>query len=121
MTITPAQADRLKRDATAGPWFIHTDPGDIDGTFVYDDTGNMCIAVDHRCSDYREADLALAAAAPDLAKTIAALRWEYGAEQATGVTQWFGSRSMAEAHAEVRGAFRLVRRLVGPKEAIDGD
>ena len=119
MTITPDQADRLKRDATDGPWFVHTDPGDVDGTYIYDDTGNMCMAIEHVGSDYCPADLELAAAAPDLAQTIAALRWEYGAEQATGVTQWFGSRSMAEAHAEVRGAFRLVRRLVGPTEVME--
>lgn len=54
-----------------------------------------------------------------LAQTIAGMRWEWGVEQATGTTQWFGSRTMAEAHAEVRGAFRLVRRLVGPVEVIE--
>lgn len=119
MNTTPEQARKWRDDARPGPWYVHTDPGDPDGTFIYDEDGHMCIAVWRGGSDYKEADLALAAAAPDLAQTIATMRWEYGVEQATGVTQWFGSRSMAEAHAEVRGAFRLVRRLVGPTEATE--
>ena len=116
MTITPDQADQWAQTATDGPWCVHTDP---DGTLIHDDTGNMCIAVEQAGSDYRKADLDLAAAAPDLAQTIAGMRWEWGVEQATGTTQWFGSRPMAEAHAEVRGAFRLVRRLVGPVEVAE--
>ena len=56
---------------------------------------------------------------PDLAQTIAEMRWEYGVEQATGTAQWFRSRPMAEAHAQVHGCFRLVRRLVGPAEVTE--
>ena len=118
MTITPEQADKWAQRATDGPWYVHTDLDDPDGTFIYDDPGRMCIAVEPAGSDYRKADLDLIAAAPDLAQTIAGMRWEYGVEQATGTTQWFRSRPMAEAHAEVRGAFRLVRRLVGPTEEV---
>lgn len=116
---TPDEADQWAQRATDGPWYVHADQDVTDGTFIYDDTGNMCIAVEPAGSAYLEADLTLAAAAPDLAQTIAALRWEYGVEQATGMTQWFRSRPMAEAHAEVRGAFRLVRRLVGPVEVVE--
>lgn len=119
MTITPDQADQWAQTATPGPWYVHTDPDDPDGTFIYDEIGNMCIAVEPAGSDYLEADLHLAAAAPDLAQTIAGMRWEYGVEQAIGTTQWFRSRPMAEAHAEVHGCFRLVRRLVGPVEVAE--
>lgn len=121
MTDITDQADQWAQTATPGPWYVHTDPDDPDGTYIYDDAGNMCIAVAPAGSDYREADLDMIAAAPDLAQTIAGMRWEYGAEQATGTTQWFGSRPMAEAYAEARGAYRLVRRLVGPTEAIDSE
>lgn len=122
MNITPDQADQWAQTATAGPWYVHTDrynPEDPYGTFVYDDTGNMCIAVEPAGSDYRKADLELIAAAPDLAQTIAGMRTEWGVEQATGTTQWFRSRPMAEAHAQVHGCFRLVRRLVGPVEVAE--
>lgn len=119
MNITPEQARKWRDDARPGPWYVHTAPGDPDGTFIYDDMGHMCIAVEPAGSDYLEADLTLAAAAPDLAQTIAGMRWEYGVEQATGTTQWFRARPMAEAHAQVHGCFRLVRRLVGPVEVAE--
>ena len=70
MNITPDQADRLKQDATDGPWFVHTDPDDVDGTYIYNDPGHMCVAIEPLGSDYRPADLELAAAAPDLAQTV---------------------------------------------------
>lgn len=135
MTITPDQADRMKKNATDGPWFVYTEPGDVDGTYIHDDTGNMCVTIEHVGSDYRPADLELASAAPELAQTVidqakrieeleaqlAGMQWEYGVEQATGTTQWFRSRPMAEAHAEARGAFRLVRKPVGTVEVVDND
>lgn len=65
MTITPGQAERLKRAATDGPWFVHTDPDDVDGTYIYNDPGHMCVAIEPLGSDYRPADLELAAALPD--------------------------------------------------------
>ena len=111
MTITPEQARELLDVATPGPWG-RTGMGaltDTDGkVLVNGPDGNM---------DDSDADLA--AAAPDLAQTIAGMRWEYGVEQAIGTTQWFRSLPMAEAHAEVRGAFRLVRRLVGPVDVTE--
>lgn len=92
MTITPEQADTLAANYVE-PWEMPDCPDAVE----------------------------LWESAYDLAQTIATMRWEYGVEQATGVTQWFRSRTMAEAHAEVRGAFRLVRRLVGLTEAIDSE
>lgn len=121
MTITPDQARELLDGATPGPWDAY-DPGDNSARLygLHDERLVKHVRPQESAGSYMDrADGELAAAAPDLAQTIAALRWEYGAEQATGVTQWFGSRSMAEAHAEVRGAFRLVRRLVGPVEVAE--
>ena len=127
MTITPDQAQEWIDGATDGPWG-RTGMGaliDADGNaLVTDPDGNMS-----------SADADLAAAAPDLAQTVidqakrieeleaqlAGVQWEYGVEQATGTTQWFRSRPMAEAHAEARGAFRLVRKPVGSVEVIDGE
>lgn len=112
MTITPDQARELLDGATPGPWWIHPAYGTVEPDVI---SGEGCrfVATDE--------DLNLSAKAPGMAQTIAGMRWEYGVEQATGTTQWFRSRPMAEAHAEVRGAFRLVRRLVGPVEVIEGE
>ncbi|CAM5401784.1 hypothetical protein [Corynebacterium variabile] len=112
MTITPDQADRLIAAV------------DIDGVLVsaVDIAGNPVPEVTETGTGKCVADTStpqmadLMAAAPDLAHTIAGMRWEHGVEQATGTTQWFRSRQMAEAHAQVHGCFRLVRRLVGPTE-----
>lgn len=131
MNITPDQADRLKRAATDGPWFVHTDPDDVDGTYIYNNPGHMCVAIEHMGSDYRPADLELAAAAPDLAQTIAGLRWEYAVKDLNGdildlnddaysdvETLWTWHREVAEeTHAAEYGS-TLVRRLVGPVEVV---
>ena len=116
MTITPDQARKLLDGATPGPWVAWLD--------------NEAIATDQSPGLYNtdgavewgrniEHYVPLAAAAPELAQTIAGMRWEYGVEQATGTTQWFRARPMAEAHAQVHGCFRLVRRLVGPVEVAE--
>lgn len=123
MNITPEQARKWRDDARPGPWYAHTNPDDPDETFIYDEDGHMCIAVEPAGSDYREADLHLAAAAPDLAQTIAAQTWEYGVEYLGRVTHW-GSREFAENDLEEYlevGVFlaRLVRRLVGPVEVAE--
>lgn len=130
MTITPDQARALLDGATPGPWDVHTDPDDPDGTFIYDDTGNMCIAVEPAGSDYREADLALAAAAPDLAQTIAGMRWEWAVEVQEG-SKWFNVYSWRESLDDAEwdlmkhkgwspdSTFRFVRRLVGPVEEAE--
>ncbi|WP_041629855.1 hypothetical protein [Corynebacterium variabile] len=113
MTITPDQARELLDGATPGPW-------DEDANILNHD-GDPLLS-DGSFGDpnwYNVRDLTLMTAAPDLAHTIAAQTWEYGVEQAIGTTQWFGSRQMAEAHAQVHGCFRLVRRLVGPVEEAE--
>lgn len=112
MNITPEQADHWVQTATDGPWYVHTDP---DGTLIHDDTGNMCIAVEQAGSDYREADLHLAAAAPDLARTIAEMRWQWGvrtdAEEIWADTP--DQQALVEQAAAMPGN-HLLRRLVGP-------
>lgn len=110
MNITPEQARELLDGATPGPWEASYDE-------IYCATRLYERGEGDEIDD--EDSWELARHAPDLAQTVAALRWEYGVEQATGVTQWFRSRPMAEAHAEVHGCFRLVRRLVGPNETAD--
>ena len=118
MNITPDQADQWTHGTTDGPWEPHPDYP----TMLVNLDQKMEVAAipgnPDDCTPEDEANLALIAAAPDLAQTIAGMRWEYGVEQATGTKQWFGSRPMAEAYAEARGAFRLVRRLVGPVEEV---
>lgn len=147
MTITPEQADRLKIDATDGPWFVHTDHDDPDGTYIYNDPGHMCVAIEPLGSDYRPADLELAAAAPDLAQTvidqaatIAGMTEEwgvahdgnvicldfYGTEaEEPGHQRWTESRTRAEKWAAyMRGVFpgetyHIARRTVGPVEVVE--
>ena len=116
MTITPDQARKLLDGATPGPWEALFDNEAIEtdkSTVLYNTDGAV------EWGRNIEHDVPLAAAAPDLAQTIAGMRWEYGVEQATGTTQWFRARPMAEAHAQVHGCFRLVRRLVGPVEVAE--
>lgn len=124
MTITPEQADRLKIDATDGPWFVHTDHDDPDGTYIYNDPGHMCVAIEPLGSDYRPADLELAAAAPDLANTISGMRWEYRIEEWSGYywypcEEWTTDASLYEGYIS-RDGEQLVRRLVGPVEVVEG-
>lgn len=121
--------------ATPGPWYVHTDPGDPDGTFIYDETGHMCIAVAPAGSAYLEADLTLAAAAPDLAQTIAGMTEEWGVERdrpgtayidgtVARWTTWIGDEARARKACVISprgGNPRLVRRLVGPTEVIDSE
>lgn len=112
MNITPEQAQEWLDWAIPGPWEASFDE-------VYCATRLYAWGEGDEIEDGDSWELARHA--PDLAQTIAGMEWEYGAEQATGTTQWFGSRPMAEAYAEARGAYRLVRRLVGPTEAIDSE
>ena len=123
MNITPEQARKWRDDARPGPWYVHTAPGDPDGPCIYDDMGHMCIAVEPAGSDYLEADLHLAAAAPDLAQTIAGMRWEYRTEEWSGnywypCEEWYADASLHEGYISRDGG-RLVRRLVGPVEGLD--
>lgn len=125
MNITPEQADQWAQKATDGPWYVHTDP---DGTLIHDDTGNMCIAVEPAGSDYRVADLHLAAAAPDLAQTIAGMTMQWSVEKHDG-HRWSRHGGWVDpepiARLRLRKAredgetARLVRRLVGPVEVAE--
>lgn len=139
MNITPDQADQWAKTATDGPWYVETDPDDPYGPFIYDDTGNMCISVEPVGSDYREADLHLAAAAPDLAHTIAGMTEEWGVERGPTGTTLYPVREdehpmgayFTPDRAEAEGVrdrmaklnpsnrYRLVRRLVGPVEEAE--
>lgn len=128
MTTTPDQAREWRDNARPGPWYVHTDPDDADGTFIYDDPGHMCIAVEQAGSDYRKADLDLIAAAPELAQTIAGMTWQYGVERTylpgneTAVL-WFPSEGDALQEIDNPNLRhcnpRLVRRLVGPVEVTE--
>lgn len=110
MNITPDQARELLDGATPGPWDASFDD-EAAATRMYQ------WGEDEEIEDGDSWELARNA--PDLAQTIAGMRWAYGVEQATGTTRWFRSRPMAEAHAQVHGCFRLVRRLVGPVEVAE--
>lgn len=139
MTITPEQARKWRDDARPGPWYVHTAPDDPDGTFIYDEDGHMCIAVAPAGSDYREADLTLAAAAPTLARMVAGMREEWGVH-VTGYPRniadwwelcdrpedritWFPDEEAAEDFAVERedDGFdtRIVRRLVSAPEVVE--
>ena len=133
MNITPEQADQWSQRATGGPWYVHTVPGHPDETCIYDETGNMCIAVEPAGSDYLEADLTIAAAAPDLAQTIAGMEWEYGLRQprpephAEGelYTSWgyrlFAAKAAFAGLTDRGVECYIVRRLAGPVEVVDGE
>lgn len=133
MTITPDQADRMKQAATSVPWTVHIDSNDVDEIYIYSDDGNMCIGIDLRGSYFTSHDLNLAAAAPDMAQTIAGMKWQWGVEQDTGSsnhdwrrwTQWFDTekiaRSAFEFHSDCGNHPVLFRRLVSSPEVVDGD
>lgn len=119
MTITPDQARELLDLATTGPWELRDTDALMNGrAFHLRQSGKPGIHVSATTYGHN-GDPELIAAAPVMAAQIAGMQWEYGVEQAIGTTQWFRSRPMAEAHAEVRGAYRLVRRLVGPVEVTE--
>ena len=125
MTITPDQARELLYGATPGPWG-RTGMGaltDTDGkVLVHDPDGNM-----------DDSDANLAAAAPDLAQTIAGMTEEWGVSRANALFPVREEEHPMGAHftpdrAEAEGVrdrmaklnphthYRLVRRLVGPVE-----
>lgn len=128
MTITPDQADHWTQTTTTGPWYVHTDPGDPDGTFIYDDNGNMCVAVEPTGSAYLPGDLHLIAAAPELAQTIAGMEWQWSVERLTEDGSrwlidrpWTCDRELAETWLRKYDGSRLVRRLVGPVVVASGE
>ena len=119
MTVTPDQANHLVQRATGGPWYVHTDPDDPDGTYIYNDPGHMCVAIEPLGSDYRPADLDLIAAAPDLAQTIAGMRWEWGVRFPDASEWWPGGDSeKTVCAAKLARHVRFICRLVSAPVVI---
>lgn len=133
MTITPDQArELLDANLAPGPYYVEEDDweGDIFGNAA---GHSMSFAPQLRMKvEGKEGgELALFAAAPDMAETIAGMKWEWGIERdwkfAPGgrSTLWFKTEAEARKEwsrddiADVHP--RLVRRLVGPVEVIDGE
>lgn len=133
MNITPDQARELLDGASDGPW-EHGDvpgPGEdpIRATEVYQPGEPGAIAY----VQPNTADVKLIAATPDLAQTIAGMRWEYtfqtrprGLPWRSWTTQedWFDNRNAAYRAAmnvQDEDSFncRLVRRPVGPVEVVE--
>lgn len=114
MTTTPEQARELIDGAVPGPWDASFDD-ESDATRLYQ------WGEDEEIEDSESWELARNA--PDLAQTIAGMRWEYGVEHLGHVSRW-GSRESAEddfSYYFRTGSFipRLVRRLVGPVEVVE--
>ena len=126
MTITPDQARELLDRATPGPWIMHRYvPEDyirVTGEDLKDIADNGVV---------EDGDAHLIAAAPDLAQTIAGMRWEYAVEmmeEEWEVVGLYGPDEPWGSEADARGAMkawrsprpiRLVRRLVGPVEVTE--
>ena len=132
--ISPERAQELLDDATPGPWRISTTEG----------IGGLGFAEDFYQDDPREkANVALAAAAPELAQTIAGMRYEYAVQVSTdggeswrfahGGTKstpdpidpcwWFRTeeeaRDFAKFRTTKRSSARVVRRLVTDVEVVE--
>ena len=128
MTITPEQARELlaNQSERGALWNADWNFTDRTAAIVREDSpGDEVMEILFNGDDtaFSDGDLTLAAAAPDLAQTIAAQKWEYGVEYLGRVTHW-GSREFAENDLEEYlevGVFlaRLVRRLVGPAEVAE--
>ena len=127
MSITPEQARELLDGATPGPWRSEYDNEIIEtntSIVLYNTDGD--VSWGHNI----EHDVPLIAAAPDLAQTIAGMRYEYAVEMMDDgewkdiwdlwSTEKEARKEYASlAHSESVGDYRLVRRLVGPVEAVE--
>ena len=117
MTITPDQADQWAQRATDGPWSIDPDYGTVEPDVI---SGEGCRF------EASDEDLALIAAAPDLAQTIAGMTEVWGVEEQADdggwwrITTWHMNLKDLDAFHD-RPGHRLVRRLLGPVEVIDGE
>lgn len=125
MTITPDHARELLDVATPGPW-------GRTGMGVLTDTDGK-VLVNGPDGNLDDSDATLAAAAPDLAETIAEMTYEYAAQIKEG-GEWFylglygpdepwgPEEDVRDYHSRLAlpGA-RLVRRLVGPVEVVEGE
>lgn len=130
--MTPEEAQALETGTTPGPWHaLHEEWDDEDGTpcerfcvIAGGDAILETIDFDPRYHDPK-ANVALAAAAPDMRATIAALEWEYRAEvradqnsQWHPVTRW-STEWPLRCGVTVGDRERIVRRRVGPVEVVD--
>ena len=114
--MTPDEARDLLDGTTPGPWYLSSSRS-VDGIDIvmYDDT-----VLERR-------NIALAAAAPDMARMIAGMREEWGVkwdDDPNGLPDWgFPTRAAAEKWEKEKRHYgpkrgRIVRRVVGPwKEA----
>lgn len=121
MTITPEQARSFAEEATLKvETLTHIEKDQVFYSLVTDD--DRLVA-----TDLDKGDAELLAIAPDLAQTIAGMRWEWACEwdDVNGAEHgpWHALRREAEIDVQDmagRGAIaRLVRRLVGPVEVME--
>lgn len=114
MTITPDEARDQLDGATPGPWTLGASPFEVWSVVPTDlgpDHGNLLGTF------ATEEDADLACTAPDLAHTIAGMRWQIGVH--AGDEDIWAETPEEEALAVMAGKrpeVRLIRRLVGPVE-----
>lgn len=136
MTITPEQASELLDGATPGPWSSHHDEWEDENGIECEDfyviggtDGILSTENFDPDNHYPVANTTLAAAAPDMAETIAGMAWQHAVEVYNAdakcwiqSSNWISNRKVAEqdidAYSRAYGGAptRLVRRLVGPTE-----
>ena len=133
MTTTPDQARQLLDGATPGPWrALHDQWEDKDGTpcedfYVLGGPDGILHTEDFDPDTHNPvANTTLAAAAPDLAQTIAEQTWQWSVERLTEDGSrwlidrpWTCDRELAETWLRKHDDSRLVRRLVGPVEVVE--
>lgn len=121
MIITPDQASDLLFSTTPGPWEAY-DPGD--GTvrlYGADNTRLVQHVTPGDAGSYlSQPDGTLAAAAPDMAATIAGLTWQWAVKVGDRIEQ-MNDRAMAEDAIDGIEHGTLVCRLVSEWEVTDGD
>lgn len=133
MNITPEQARALlaNQSERGALWNADWNFTDRTAAIVREDSpGDEVMEIRFNGDDtaFSDGDLTLAAAAPDLAQTIAGMTEQWRCEANfdgtwAGLTTWESSPDYARATMQRRHRYpvRLVRRLVGPAEVIDGE
>lgn len=133
MTIRPDQARELLYGATPGPWeMVYEEWENPEGipceswTVCDQNDGLMETADFDSATHDPAANTTLAAAAPDMAETIAGMTELWAVEEMADdggwwrVTVWHTNRADAESFLQGSDR-RLVRRLVSAPEVIDGE
>lgn len=149
--MTPEEARKLLDGTTPGPWKFKTDVADMPNGAH--EVGHAVQAGDtvlfeswDDVTDTHPGNLPLAAAAPELAETVAGLRtqwaicrlvyqgskflkplyeywsseledWQYFADDATWCDSYLDAEDEAERHG--LGGYYLATRLVGPAEVVE--